>query len=463
MLAAVAVLCLATAVRAEEGSESPERKNSFKLYRWQEDYSGLAGKDLSGWEKVKYIPIPELDGAWVSLGGEARYRMDAYSPYLFGIGRSGFDWSSNQERIFQHLDLHWTKMFRAFLQVDAAAESGRPVQRAFDQSNGDLRNGFVDLVLPAGDGSLTVRGGRQELWLGPSRWLAVRDPTNLRRSFDGVLVEYDSALVTARGFSARPVNILPGWLDDLTSEAEYFRGSYVSIKKPFDLPAMVDLYAYGRSQDSVTYRRGTASEERWTGGGRFAVKLNGFEIIAEAARQWGHFGSANIDALGAFADVGQRWRPIDLGGTPVGAKLGVRGHYASGDSNLKDSTLRNFVAAYPAASVVSEMSLLAVSNLENVQPYVQVFVGPSLTLGASWNFVRRAAAADAVYGPANTLISANSNAMKTAQIAQLDMTWDVSKFVQVHALYSHTYAGDYIVAAKGRDFDYYRAQLMARW
>jgi hypothetical protein len=60
-------------------------------------------------------------------------------------------------------------------------------------------------------------------------------------------------------------------------------------------------------------------------------------------------------------------------------------------------------------------------------------------------------------------VPAAKSAMKVAQIAQFDLTWDVSKFLQVHALYSHSFAGDYILAAGGRDFDYYRLQLMARW
>jgi hypothetical protein len=44
--------------------------------------------------------------------------------------------------------------------------------------------------------------------------------------------------------------------------------------------------------------------------------------------------------------------------------------------------------------------------------------------------------------------------MNIAQIAQLDLTWDASRFLQIHVLYSHIYAGDYSKAAGSRDFDY---------
>ncbi|ABD87773.1 conserved hypothetical protein [Rhodopseudomonas palustris BisB18] len=462
-LATVAWLCGGAVVKAQDEPEGTERKTAFKLYRWQEDYSTLAGKQLSGWESLKYIPLGEGTGAFLSLGGELRYRLDGYDRYLFGLGRSGTAWASSQERVLQHVDLHWSA-FRAFVQFDAATEDGRPVQRAFDRSSPDLRNGFVDWALPAGNGKLTLRGGRQELWLGPSRWLAVRDPTNLRRSFDGGLAEYDDAALTLRGFAARPVDITPGLFDDAGNGAESFRGGYMTLKSPLGLPGTLDLYGYTKQQDSASYRRGTAREDRWTAGGRLAMKWRGFEIAAEAAKQGGSFGGAAIDAVGAFADIGKRLTPIALGGPPITPKLGLRGHYGSGDSNLKDATFRTFVAAYPAASIVSEMSLISASNLINLQPYLQLFVGPKLTLGASWNVLRKATIADSVYGPSNTLITAKTSTSRdVAQIAQLDMVWDASALLQLHALYSHVYAGGYVVAAGGRDFDYYRLQLMARW
>ena len=39
----------------------------------------------------------------------------------------------------------------------------------------------------------------------------------------------------------------------------------------------------------------------------------------------------------------------------------------------------------------------------------------------------------------------------------------MTRFVQLHALYSRTFAGQYIENAGGRSFDYYRLQIMARW
>ena len=267
-----------------------------------------------------------------------------------------------------------------------------------------------------------------------------------------------------RAFAAHPVNILPGFFDDNTLTSEFFRGGYAVVRAPFDVPMTIDAYLYGRQQASVTYARGTAAEDRWSGGARMASRLRGFELVGEATYQWGAFGTAAISAYGAFGDFGYRFAPRDFLRRQVAPKLGIRANYASGDTNLKSSAFHNFTGAYPAASVISEMSLISASNATNVQPYAQLFVAPGLVLGANWNYVRKVATADSVYGPIGTLITAKgSTARDVAQIGQLDMTWEINRFLQLHALYAHVHAGQYIRDASGRDFDYYRLQLMARW
>src|SRR5450759_5000364 len=192
------------------GDESrPKEEIRFRLYRWQEDYLWLSRKTepLSDYERFKYIHLGGAPTNYLSLGGELRYRYDGYNPYLFGLTANGKPFGSNQERMFLHNDLHLTEYFRTFVQFDAAAEAGRPVQRAYDKSAPDLRQAFGDAILPTGAGTTTLRFGRQELWLGPSRWLAVRDPTNIRRSFDGALLEYRDDVFIFRGFAAKAVPV----------------------------------------------------------------------------------------------------------------------------------------------------------------------------------------------------------------------------------------------------------------
>jgi len=464
------MVCAAAGVLAFEPSQAqeaagddsrPREAIAFRLYRWEENYLWLSRKTapLTDYEHLKYISLGGAPENYLSIGGEARYRFDGYDPYLFGIGANGKTFGSNQERLFLHGDLHLTEYFRTFVQLDAAAEQGRPVQRAYDQSSPDLRQAFADVILPVDKGTTTMRLGRQELWLGPTRWMAVRDPTNIRRSFDGGLFEYRDDTYILRTFAARPVDIHPGLFDDSTSTAEFFRGAYLRARQLHGFPATIDLYLLGREQDSVTYARGTGREDRWTAGGRIAGKLATLDYVLEGANQFGSFGQADISAWGFYGQVSRSFETAGV--TP---RLGVRAHYASGDGNPKDTTFRTFAAPYPAASEITEMSLLSVSNTINWQPYLQLQVPGGPVLDASWNWVSRASLTDSVYGPPGTIFTAaGSKAANVAQIGQLAFTWDLSVFLQLHGIYSHTFAGDYLRAAKGRDMDYYRFQIMQRF
>ena len=472
----VGLICSTIAILALQPSQAqeavgddsrPKEAIAFRLFRWEENYLWLSRKTepLTDYERFKYIHLGGAPENYLSLGGEARYRFDGYGPYLFGLTANGKPFGSNQERLFLHGDLHLTPYFRTFVQFDAAAEQGRPVQRAYDQSLPDLRQGFADFIVPVDKGTTTVRLGRQELWLGPTRWMAVRDPTNLRRSFDGGLIEYRDDTYILRTFAMRPVLTYSGGFDDTTSTAEYFRGAYLRAKQPQGFPATIDLYLLGREQDSVTYARGTGREDRWTAGGRVAGKLATLDYVVEAANQFGTFNQlgnvspADISAWGFYGQISRGF--ADLALTP---RLGLRTHYASGDSNLKSSIFRTFSAPYPAASEITEMSLLSLLNATNFNPYVQLKLPNGPLIETSWNWVSRASLADSVYGPTGTIITApGSKAWNVAQIGQLAFVWDVSPFLQLHGVYSHTFAGDYIKAAKGRDMDYYRFQIMTRF
>jgi hypothetical protein len=465
--AALAAL-FAAPVRAQNGDRPhPDAEIHFHHYRWQEDYLWLARKlgPLDAYERMKYLPLGGAPDNYLSFGGEVRYRLDGYDPYLFGLTASGKTFTSQQERALLHADLHLTQHFRAFAQIDAAKEDGRPVRRPFDQSAPDLRQAFADVMLPAGGGSAMLRGGRQELWLGHSRWLAVRDPTNIRRTFDGALAEYKDDGFIVRGFAARPVAILPGAFDDGTASGEFFRGVYAIARQPGGLPLALELYLWDRQVDSVAYARGVGREDRWTAGAHLLGEFADFATIAEASYQFGRFDAVDISAFALFGEVS---RPVTLASVtpfgPLAPRFGLRGLYASGDRDRTSPTLRTFAAPYAATYVVSQVSVFSASNVANLQPYVQLPLAHGIHLGASWNWVWRASTADAVYGPPGVIIQApGSQAKAVAQVAQASIIWDVNRFVQLQALYAHVFADDFIRDAQGRDFDYYRLQAMLRY
>jgi hypothetical protein len=69
-----------------------------------------------------------------------------------------------------------------------------------------------------------------------------------------------------------------------------------------------------------------------------------------------------------------------------------------------------------------------------------------------------------VYGATGTIVSApGSKAIGVANVGQLDFVWNLTPFLQLHGVYSHGFAEDFIEAAKGRDFDHYRLQIRGRF
>jgi len=94
VLAAATLLAGLSGLHAQEApadDSKPKEEIRFRLYRWQEDYLWLSRKTepLSDYERLKYIPLSGAPTNYLSLGGELRYRLDSYDPYLFGLGASG--------------------------------------------------------------------------------------------------------------------------------------------------------------------------------------------------------------------------------------------------------------------------------------------------------------------------------------------------------------------------------------
>ena len=74
----------------------------------------------------------------------------------------------------------------------------------------DLLQGFIDVSIPAGPGTLTLRPGRQEIGLGSSRIVSVRNGPNVRQSFDGARLFWRDGSTRIDAFYVRPVETKRG-------------------------------------------------------------------------------------------------------------------------------------------------------------------------------------------------------------------------------------------------------------
>ena len=111
----------------------------------------------------------------LTLGSDARVRAQGYWPLDFGIGNTMNSHRGDSYTLFRglmHGDLRVGKHAQMFMQFGAYDESGRRGgAESTDQSNIDLQQGFL-----AWNGDrFSLRAGRQEVILGTSRLIAVRE------------------------------------------------------------------------------------------------------------------------------------------------------------------------------------------------------------------------------------------------------------------------------------------------
>jgi hypothetical protein len=89
-----------------------------------------------------------------------------------------------------------------------------------------------------------------------------------------------------------------------------------------------------------------------------------------------------------------------------------------------------------------------------------MFVSPNAMFGVSCNVVRKVTIAARFMDRLGSSSRHRIRGRDVAQIGQVDLTWDMSRFAQLQALYSRTFAGQYIKAAGDRTFDDYRLQII---
>ncbi len=147
--------------------KEPVSLPSYHNLRYQEDWSVLRGVDnrSSSKKPLKFIPLNKDETVFLSIGAQARGRLETWSNFGFGGPGSRED-TSGLLRLRFHGDLVAGRHFRFFAEGKSALATGRDLPgglRTLDVDSIDVQNAFLDLNLPFQEGSFTLRSGRQEL------------------------------------------------------------------------------------------------------------------------------------------------------------------------------------------------------------------------------------------------------------------------------------------------------------
>ena len=125
--------------------------------RFNEDWSVLRGVDLSTtddvWDRLKFIPLTKDGSVYLTLGGQARERVEYFRHFLFGASEPEDTDGYLLSRYRLSADLHVTRYFRMFVEGKSAFALDRDLQggrtTAFVDEL-DLLNGFADIMIPLG-------------------------------------------------------------------------------------------------------------------------------------------------------------------------------------------------------------------------------------------------------------------------------------------------------------------------
>ena len=416
----------------------------FQTLRYNEDWSFLRdktqGTDL--FDAAKYFPLPlDTNGNWyLSFGAEARLKYERYSEPAFNqtpMDRDGF----LLQRYLWHADLHGTRYFRMFGQLQSSLEdfrTGGP--RPADRDDLDLHQAFFDALIPLdGNDAVTLRGGRQEMAYGSQRLVSVRESPNNRLAFDAARVLTRSGEWRADAWVSQPVEIDTGIFDDQRIQETTFWGGYITGPLPFIPHLKADFYYLGIARENAEFARGTADELRHSLGTRLFGEYGASDWNFEFVGQFGSFGDDDILAWTAASDTGWTWAQM-----PARPRAFLRADIASGDHG--GSNLGTFNPLFPRGSYFNEASLIGPQNLMDLQPGVEFALMKSLKLTTSCDFVWRESLNDGVYGVALNLQvpPGASRDRYVGTFPSASVAWQATRHLSVTLNYVAYVFGDFV-------------------
>lgn len=270
----------------------------------------------------------------LTLGSDARVRAQGYWPLDFGIGNTMNSHRGDSYTLFRglmHGDLRVGKHAQMFMQFGAYDESGRRGgAESNDQSNIDLQQGFL-----AWNGDrFSLRAGRQEVILGTSRLIAVREGPNIRLAFDGARASWKQGPYRIDALAFRPVFNKPEAFDDVISKSQALYGLYATFAPESIAPLKIDLYWLGYERDQGRFAAAQGREHRHSFGTRLFGSAKNWDWNLEAVFQIGHIGSQTIRAWTVASDTGFTFTAL-----PWSPRPGLKADIASGDKNPSDGRL----------------------------------------------------------------------------------------------------------------------------
>lgn len=295
--------------KKKKEAATAKMKGAYKGVFYSNDYSYLNDKCYDGpsffGDELKGLCCGKLD-----LGGEARVRYQN-EDNIRGFGLTGVDdnFVLTRYRAFANYRANdYFRFYGEYLYADSGGETFN--NRVIEENRGEIQNLFGDVKLTE---AMTMRLGRQEIWLGSQRLVSPLDWANTRRTFDGGRLIYQGDTWNVDGFFTHPVNrnaANESKIDDTNENVDFF-GLYASRS---DLAiGTMDTYYIGLDDSDANFDYHTLGSRvygqtdggllyEFEGGVQFGTNSNG-------SNHDDGFFTAGLGRQLNYCVCGKQWKP----------------------------------------------------------------------------------------------------------------------------------------------------------
>ncbi len=394
------------------------------------------------------------------FAGELRERAESVDNPVFGLASPAHN-DYLLHRAVLSGELRRDDDFRAFVELVSGLTSGWTGSPPPTQDDAlDLLQAYIEPSLTLAGSPLAIRLGRQELSLGASRLVSIREGPNIRRAFDGVRAIWTRDERSVNAFFVRPVFPEEGVFDDRSSSGQRFWGLYATWPAARIDGLAFDAYYLGLDREEAEFAAGVARERRHTVGVRAFGERTGWDWNIEGAWQWGSFGESSIRAWTVSVDAG-----YEFSGLPLSPRVGLKADAISGDQDLDDQELGTFNPLFPRLPYFSEANLATPANLLDLQPNLHLSVSETVGVQLSWDGLWKHEAADAFYAP--PLVPIDGTSMTQSRDigwqASLLIEWQVTEQLEATATYVSFEPRAVTLEAQGRAGDFLAAWVQWRF
>ena len=458
------LLSLPCSLAAAEDPQS-QQAPAVRIYlpnRADEDWSFLRdGSKRDFWDSLKYIPLGG-ENRYLTLSGEIRFRPEGFRIRSTEGAPSTSDSYLLQRYLFG-ADWHLGRRFRVFTELQSGILTGEVRSpRPTDENSLDLHQAFFEWRQSSDKkGVFGIKVGRQEVEIGSTRLISASPGLNVKRSFDGVVVDYRRDAWRFSAVGARLVSIEKDMFDDRPDHEQTFYGVAASHEGFLIKQGRVALYYLYLDRAQSWYAQGIGRDRRHTAGWKWAGSKNRVDLNYDAILQWGSFDNASVRAWAFSSETGYRftntrWKP----------RISVRADIASGDQDPKDPDLQSFNPLFPGNSYAGVVGMLGPTNLTDLTPAVSFMVRKSLMLNFELPSYWRTSLGDGLYSPDQRVLvpSGAGQGKYVGTNPGISAVWEITNHLQFQGAVTRLLPGRFLentFVANGNGF--YSATALYRF